>query len=405
MGLDVEKIREDFPVLKKTVNNKPIIYMDSACMTLRPIQVIDKINEYYREYPSCGERSLHKFGKRVDEEVEKSRNIIKKFINAKRMEEIVFTKNTTEGINLLANSLGLKQGDIVLGTDKEHNSNLLPWQKLASKGVKYEVVMSGKDDNFSFENFKEKMNRGVKLVSMVHMSNLDGTTTPAKEIVKTAHENEALVLLDGAQSVPHRPLDVRKLDVDFLAFSGHKMMGPSGIGVLYGKKDLLEKLPAFMVGGGTVVDTTHYEAKFEELPQKFEAGLQNYAGIIGLGEAAKYLMKIGKENIEKHEIELNRRVTEGVEGFERLSLIGPREAEKRGGIISFNINGVSSHEIAMMMDEMENICVRSGAHCVHSWFNAHKLDGSVRASLYIYNTPEECDKFVETLKRVIDLMK
>lgn len=405
MGLDVEKIREDFPVLKKTVNNKPIIYMDSACMTLRPIQVIDKINEYYREYPSCGERSLHKLGKRVDEEVEKSRNIIKKFINAKRMEEIVFTKNTTEGINLLANSLGLKQGDIVLGTDKEHNSNLLPWQKLASEGVKYEVVMSGKDDNFSFENFKEKMNRGVKLVSMVHMSNLDGTTTPAKEIVKTAHENEALVLLDGAQSVPHRPLDVRKLDVDFLAFSGHKMMGPSGIGVLYGKKDLLEKLPAFMVGGGTVVDTTHYEAKFEELPQKFEAGLQNYAGIIGLGGAAKYLMKIGKENIEKHEIELNRRVTEGVEGFERLSLIGPGEAEKRGGIISFNINGVSSHEIAMMMDEMENICVRSGAHCVHSWFNAHKLDGSVRASLYIYNTPEECDKFVETLKRVIDLMK
>ncbi|MCK4336148.1 MAG: aminotransferase class V-fold PLP-dependent enzyme [Candidatus Aenigmarchaeota archaeon] len=405
MGLDVEKIREDFPVLKKTVNNKPIIYMDSACMTLRPIQVIDKINEYYREYPSCGERSLHKLGKRVDEEVEKSRNIIKKFINAKRMEEIVFTKNTTEGINLLANSLGLKQGDIVLGTDKEHNSNLLPWQKLASEGVKYEVVMSGKDDNFSFENFKEKMNRGVKLVSMVHMSNLDGTTTPAKEIVKTAHENEALVLLDGAQSVPHHPLDVRKLDVDFLAFSGHKMMGPSGIGVLYGKKDLLEKLPAFMVGGGTVVDTTHYEAKFEELPQKFEAGLQNYAGIIGLGGAAKYLMKIGKENIEKHEIELNRRVTEGVEGFERLSLIGPGEAEKRGGIISFNINGVSSHEIAMMMDEMENICVRSGAHCVHSWFNAHKLDGSVRASLYIYNTPEECDKFVETLKRVIDLMK
>lgn len=405
MGLDVEKIREDFPVLKKTVNNKPIIYMDSACMTLRPIQVIDKINEYYREYPSCGERSLHKLGKRVDEEVEKSRNIIKKFINAKRQEEIVFTKNTTEGINLLANSLDLKQGDIILGTDKEHNSNLLPWQKLASKGVKYEVVMSGKDNNFSFENFQEKMNRGVKLVSMVHTSNLDGTTTPAKEIVKTAHENEALVLLDGAQSAPHRPLDVRKLGVDLLAFSGHKMMGPSGIGVLYGKKSLLEKLPAFMVGGGTVVDTTHYDAKFEELPQKFEAGLQNYAGIIGMGEAAKYLMKIGKENVEKHEIELNRRITEGIEGLGKVSLIGPGEAEKRGGIISFNVDGVSPHEIAVMMDEMENICVRSGAHCVHSWFNAHKLDGSVRASLYIYNTLEECERFVETLKRIIDLTK
>jgi cysteine desulfurase/selenocysteine lyase len=403
MGLNVEKIREDFPVLQREINGKPIIYFDNACMTLRPTQVIERINEYYREYPSCGERSLHKLGKRVDREVEGARELIRKFINAKKQEEIVFTKNTTEGINLVAGSLGLKQGDIVLGTDKEHNSNLLPWQRLAYKGVRYEVVRSGEDNNFSLENFKEKMSKDVKLVSMVHTSNLDGTTTPAKEIIKIAKENGSLVLLDGAQSVPHHGVDVRKLGVDFLAFSGHKMLGPSGIGVLYGKKDLLEKLPAFIVGGGTVVDTTHYEAKFEELPQKFEAGLQNYAGIIGLGEAANYLMKTGKENVEKHETSMNRRITEGLGNM--VDIVGPEDPGSRSGIFSFNAGKANPHEIAMMMDEMENICVRSGAHCVHSWFNAHKMDGSVRASFYLYNTPEECDKFVETLKRVIDLVK
>jgi len=405
MGLNVEKIREDFPVLKREINGKPIIYFDNACMTLRPVQVIDKINEYYREYPSCGERSLHKLGKRVDEEVERARDIVKKFINAKKFEEIIFTKNTTEGINLVANSLDFHKGDVVLTTDKEHNSNLLPWQALAPKGVKHEVVKSNPDNTFSLENFGNQISKDVKIVSIGHTSNLDGVSTPVKEIVKISKDNGSLVLLDGAQSIPHHPVDVRKLDVDFLAFSGHKMMGPSGIGVLYGKKDLLEKLRAFIVGGGTVVDTTHYEAKFEELPQKFEAGLQNYAGIIGLGEAARYLMKIGKENVEKHEIELNRRITEGIEGFEKVSLIGPKEPEKRGGIISFNVGSTSPHEIAMMMDEMENICVRSGAHCVHSWFNVHKIEGSVRASFYLYNTLEECDKFVETLRRITDLVK
>jgi len=404
MGLYVEKVREDFPVLKREINGKHIIYFDNACMTLRPIQVIEKINEYYREYPSCGERSLHKLGKRVDEEVEKARDIVKKFINAKKFEEIIFTKNTTEGINLVANSLNLHEGDIVLTTDKEHNSNLLPWQRLSSKGVKHEVVKSNENNTFSLENFEKQINKNVKLVSIVHTSNLDGVSTPVKEIVKIAKDHGAKVLVDGAQSVPHHPVDVRKLNVDFLAFSGHKMMGPSGIGVLYGKKDLLDKLGTFIVGGGTVVDTTHFEAKFEELPQKFEAGLQNYAGIIGLGEAARYLMKIGKENVEKHEIELNKRITGGVD-FGKISLIGPRDPEKRGGIFSFNVGKMSPHEVAMMMDEMENICIRSGAHCVHSWFNSHNLEGSVRASLYLYNTIEECDKFLETLRRVIDLMK
>ncbi len=403
MSLNTERIRGDFPVLDKKINGKPVIYFDNACMTLRPRQVIEKVREYYEEYPSCGERSLHKLGKRVDEEVENARKLLKKFINAKRIEEIVFTKNTTEGINLVANSLRFERGDIVLTTDKEHNSNLLPWQRLVPKGVKHKIVESGEDNTFSIENFENMMSRNVRLVSVVHTSNLDGVTSPVKEIVKIAKDYGAKVLLDGAQSVPHREVDVKKLRVDFLAFSGHKMLGPSGIGVLYGKKELLDELQTFIVGGGTVIDTTHYEAKFEELPQKFEAGLQNYAGIIGLGEAVRYLMKIGKENIKKHEVMLNKIITDNL--AEIVELIGPKDPEKRGGIFSFNLRGVNPHEIAMMLDEMENVCVRSGAHCVHSWFNSHNLEGSVRASLYLYNTREECEKFAETVKRIADLVK
>ena len=403
MGLDVEKIRQDFPVLQKRVNNKPIIYMDNACMTLRPIQVIDKIREYYLEYPACGERSLHKLGRRVDEEVAKARETLKKFINAKSAKELIFTKNTTEGINLVANAFPLKAGDIVLGTDKEHNSNLLPWQKLAPKGVVYDYVEADEDGSFSMENFRCKLNKKVRLVAMVMMSNMDGSSIPAKEVVKMAHDNGSLVLLDGAQAVPHHEIDVRKLDADFLAFSGHKMLGPTGTGILYGKEKALEMLSPFMVGGGTVIDSTHATAKFEELPHKFEAGLQHYAGMIGLGEAANYIMRIGRDSIEKHETALNKIVTEGLAGL--VDIIGPKDAEKRGGIFSFNAGSIDPHEIAMMLDQMENICVRSGAHCVHSWFNAHNMKGSVRASFYLYNTPEECRKFVETLKMALKIVK
>lgn len=403
MGLNVEKIRKDFPVLQREIHGKPIIYFDNACMTLRPIQVIEKVNEYYKEYPACGERSAHSLGRRVDEELVKSRESLKKFINAKKTEEIIFTKNTTEGINLVANSLELEKGDVVLGTDKEHNSNLLPWQKLASGGIKHDFVDSNPDNTFSIEKFKEKLSKDVKLVAMVHTSNMDGVTNPIKEIIKIAKDNGSLVLVDAAQSVPHHDVDVRKLDADFLAFSGHKTLGPSGTGVLYGKEHLLEKMKAFMVGGGTVIDTTYEKAKFEEIPEKFEAGLQDYAGIIGLGEATRYMMKIGKDNIQKHETELNRRITEGISGM--VDIIGPKEAEKRSGIVSFNYKNVNPHDIAMMLDEMNNICVRSGAHCVHSWFNKHNMKGSVRASLYLYNTSEECDKFVETLKKVLDIVK
>ncbi|MBL7054594.1 aminotransferase class V-fold PLP-dependent enzyme [Candidatus Woesearchaeota archaeon] len=398
-SLNVEKIREDFSILNKTINNKPIIYMDSACVTLKPKQVVEKINQYYNEFPACAGRSTHKLGKKVTEEVEQSRKTIQKFINAKKQEEIIFTRNTTEGINLIANSLGL-EGKKVLGTSKEHNSNLLPW---LNGNMKYDIVKD-KDNDFNFEEFNEKI-KNTKLVAMRHTSNLDGTTIPAKEIIKIAHENQALVLLDAAQSIPHKEVDVKKLDVDFLAFSGHKMLGPSGTGILYGKYDLLENLKTFMLGGETVFDSNYDSFKLEKPPEKFEAGLQNYAGIIGLAEAARYLTKIGKDKIEKHEIKLNNMITEELNKIPEIDILGPNVPESRSGIISFNIKNTDPHNVASMLDASNNIMVRSGAHCVHSWFNANKLKGSARASLYIYNTEEEADIFVKAVKDLVKIVK
>jgi len=254
--MEPEKIRQDFPVLQKKWDGKPLVYFDNACMTLRPVQVINEIIRYYEEFPACGERSKHKLGAKVTEEVEKARKTLKDFLGAKNEREIVFTKNTTEGINLVAHSLGLKAGDVVLTTDREHNSNLLPWQQLAKIGVKHEIIRSKSDGTFDIDAFEKRLDKSVKLVSIVHTSNLDGYTTPAEKIIKMARDWGALTMLDAAQSVPHKEVNVSKLGVDFLACSGHKMMGPSGTGILYGKYDLLEKMQPCVVGGGTVSDST-----------------------------------------------------------------------------------------------------------------------------------------------------
>lgn len=401
--MNVENIRKDFPILQKRFNNKTIIYFDNACMSLRPKQVIDKTNEYYEDYPACVGRSVHKFGSRVTEEYSKAREIITKHIGARKAEEIIFTRNTTEGINLIARSLKLNKGDVVITSDREHNSNLIPWQLLKEKGIEHKIVYSNDDMTFSLENLKRMLNKKVKLVSFIHTSNLDGYTLPAKEIIKMAHDNGSLVMLDAAQSMPHKQIDVKKLDVDFLAFSGHKMLGPSGTGVLYGKYDLLEELNEFMVGGDTVKNTTYETHEFLKPPEKFEAGLQNYAGAIGLAEATKYLDRIGKSNIEKHETELNKIISDGISDIKGLKIIGPKKPELRSGIISFIIDGMNYHDIAIMLDELENIMIRSGQHCVHSWFNAHSIEGSARVSLYLYNTKEEAKIFIETLHKIAEI--
>jgi len=378
-------------------------------MTLKPRQVINAMNEYYSEYPVCGGRSIHKMAKKVDEKVAEVREKFQRFLGASHPEEIIFTKNTTEGINLVANSLDFEKGDIVLTTDKEHNSNLVPWQIQAHKrGITHTIVYSKEDNTFDLERFEEIMNSNVKLVSMVHTSNLDGYTIPAEEIIKIAHDHNALVMLDGAQSAPHKQVNVKALDVDFFVLSVHKMLGPTGMGILYAKHELLEKMPPFIVGGDTVSDTTFKEAKFLPPPEKFEAGLQNYAGIVGSGAAVDYLENVGLDNIEKHEERLNKIITEGIKDMPELKIIGPIDYRLRGGIISFIPElpkGGDAHDIALILDETENIEVRSGAFCVHSWFNHRKCDAAVRASLYLYNTEEEAKTFIDVLERTIRLFK
>lgn len=399
--VDLNKIRQDFPILSKEE-----IYFDNACQSLRPQSVIDAVTEYYREYPACGGRSMHHLAARVTQKCDEVRSIVAKFIGAKRKEEVIFTRNTTEGINLIAHSLGLQKGDVVVTSDKEHNSNLIPWQMLVKKvGIIHKIVRSNEDNTFNLEAFKNVIDGNTKLVSLGFTSNLDGVTIPAKEIVQIAHRNKSLVLLDAAQTIPHQQVDVKALDVDFLTFSGHKMLGPSGTGILYGKYTLLEKLEPFMVGGDTVSSSTYDSQKFLPPPEKFEAGLQDYAGMIGLGQAAKYLMDIGFSEIQKREHELNTYLTEELLTIPNLSIVGPKEADKRSGIVSFYIPGIDHHQIALILDQSAKIMVRSGQHCVHSWFNAHDIPGSVRASVYFYNTMDEAEVFVKELRKVVSVLK
>src|SRR3989344_3593880 len=383
--MNVSKIREDFPILKK------YIYLDSACQSLKPKQVINKINEYYTEYPACAGRSGHYLSNKINEEVYKTREIISKFFSTKK-ENVIFTRNTTEGINIAANNF---RGKNILISDKEHNSNLLPWQK---NKCRIKVINSKNNNTFDIEDFKGKI-KGIDLVAVNHVSNLDGAVNPIKEIIKTAHENKALVLVDAAQSAGHTEINFSKLDVDFMAFSGHKTLGPTGTGALIGKKELLEKIEPLNIGGGTVIDSDYDNFRYEEIPMRFEAGLQDYSGIIGLGEAVNYIRRIGFDDINKNEIKLNKTITE--ELLDKVELIGPENPELRPSIFSFNVKGFSSLDIAGILNSSRNICIRSGAHCVHSWFNKNKLKGSARASLYLYNNEEDVRTFIEEIKKII----
>ena len=403
-SLNTNKIREDFPIYERKINGQKIIYMDSSCMSLRPKQVINKITDYYTKYSACAGRSSHKLAKETTIEYENGREQIKKYLSTQKESEIIFTRNATEGINIVSNSLDLKKDNKVITTDREHNSNVVPWHVLRySKGIKHDVVMSNEDMTFSIEKFKEKLTKDTKLVSVVHSSNIDGYTTPIKEIIDIAHDNGSLVMIDAAQSAPHKEINVKKLDVDFLTLSGHKMLGPSGTGILYGKYHLLEKIKPYNTGGDTVSETTYDTHEFLPPPEKFEAGPQNYAGGMGLGAAAKYLMKVGLNKIAEHEIKLNKYITNEIKDINGLKILGPQEPSQRGGIISFTVDDVDPHDIALMLSDTSNIMVRSGVHCAHSWFNSHNLNGSCRASMYLYNTLDEAKIFVEELKKVLDV--
>jgi cysteine desulfurase / selenocysteine lyase len=399
--MDISKIRQDFPIPQNAAAKKPVVYLDTACQSLRPQVVMDAINQYYLEEPACGGRSMHRLSASVTHHIDQSRTAVAKFFHASKKEEIIFTRNTTEGINLVANSLGLKTGDTILISDKEHNSNLIPWQILVKRtGIALKIVPSLPDNSFDLQAFEKLLNGGVKLVSLGFTSNLDGVTIPAAEIIKKAHHAGALVMLDAAQTAPHRAINVKSLDVDFLALSGHKMLGPSGTGVLYGKLRLLEKMETFLVGGETVAFSTYDSCEFLPPPEKFEAGLQDYAGIYGMGAAVEYLKNIGFDFIQKQETLLNEFITSEIKTMPGITIIGPSDPGMRGGIVNFYFDGIDSHRVALMFDQMAGVMVRSGQHCVHSWFNSHQIKGSVRASTYFYNTLEEAEVFTSNLMKI-----
>jgi cysteine desulfurase/selenocysteine lyase len=325
----------------------------------------------------------------------------------------LFTKNCTEAINLVANSFPFDNGDVILTSDKEHNSNLLPWLKLQKEWkIKHDIIQSGPKNEFSIDNLITKLNEHkgkVKLVSIVYTSNLDGVTNPVKDIIRICHKHKVKVLLDCAQAALHHEINIKKLDADFIAVSAHKILGPNGVGALISTKENLELLKQFLVGGETVSDSTYEDYTPEKIPEKFEAGLQNYPGIIGFGEAVKYLENITIKNVQKHLLHLNGIATSGLSKIENVQILGPKEVEKRSGIVSFIIKDKNIHEVSLLLNNTYNIMVRSGAHCVHSWFNREEneksifKDGTIRASFSFYNTEDEVNQFVKAVKEISEL--
>lgn len=401
-----KKIRQDFTALHQLHKKKPVIYLDNACMTLKPRIVIEAIEEYYNEFPGCHGRTSHLFGAKTTKSYDRTREKIRKFFNAAFFEEIVFLRNSTEGLNLLAKTIDFAPGDIVVSSDIEHNSNLLPWQDLEKKtGIKRVIVPTNEDTTFNIDRFRESLPGKVKLVSILFTSNLSGISFPIEDIIHIAHQKGALVCIDAAQSGLYRPIDVQKLDVDFLVTSIHKMWGPTGVGVLYGKKKLLEQLPQFLTGGETIYDTTYDSAAIADLPDKFEAGLQDYAGVAGAGAAVDYIKNIGQKNIYSQVQALNAYASSKIAGIPGIKLIGPASPGLRSSIINMFLEGIEAADVAKILNESENIMVRFGKHCVNSWFNQRNLPDSLRVSFSAYNSFAEIDVLISALKNIMTFFK
>jgi cysteine desulfurase/selenocysteine lyase len=405
-----ENIRKDFPILERTVReNKTLVYLDNASTTQKPNQVIDAINDFYRNHNANIHRAVYALAEEATELYENTRDKVAEFINVKNRNEIIFVRGTTEAINLVAYAWGrshVKEGDIIVTTEYEHHSNIVPWQLLTQeKGAKLEYI--GMDDNgeLILDDLEKYLATGkVKLVTFSLVSNVLGTISDAEKIIAKCKDAGVLTLIDGAQAVPHMKTDVEKLDCDFFAFSGHKMLGPTGIGILWVRKSVLETMSPFHGGGDMIREVHKYETTWNDLPYKFEAGTPNIADVVGLGAAIDYLSKIGMDNVRQHEIELTSYAIEKLSNVKGLHIYGTKDISKRGGVISFNFADVHPHDVAQIIDG-EGIAVRSGHHCAQVLMERLNVAATSRASFYIYNTKEEIDKLINSLNKVAKVFK
>ncbi|HJW91250.1 MAG TPA: cysteine desulfurase [Anaerolineales bacterium] len=406
--LNVDQVRADFPILGREVHpGVPLVYLDSTASSQKPRQVIEALDEFYRRSNANIHRGIHVLAEEATSKYEQARLRVAEFIRAASPRQVIFTRNTTEAINLVAQSWGranLEAGELVILTEMEHHSNLVPWQMLAAeKNLRLEFITVTQDGRLDLEVYRRLLELEPKLVAFAHMSNVLGTINPAAEIIRLAHAAGAVTVVDGAQSVPHFPVDVQALDVDFLAFSAHKMCGPTGIGVLYGRKSLLENMPPFL-GGGDMIKKVHLRTFTpNELPHKFEAGTPAIAEAVGLGVAVEYLTEIGLEAIALHEREIIRYALDRLEEVPGVRVFGPA-ADEKGGVASFILNGVHAHDVAQVLDR-DGVAVRAGHHCAMPLHEKFQVPATTRASFYLYNSMEEVDKLIAAIYKVKELFK
>ena len=406
--INLNKIRKDFPILNEKVNGKGLIYLDNAATSQKPKEVIDSLVSYYEKYNSNVHRGVHTLSIKATDEFEKSRTKIQKFINAKSPNEIIFTRNASESLNLIAYSWGkdnISSGDEIYITPFEHHSNIVPWQMLCKeKEAILKYLPLNNNGDIDIDRFSKEISNKTKLVSVTHMSNVLGTVLPLKEIIELAKKYKAVTVVDACQSVPHMPVDVQNIDSDFLCFSGHKMLGPTGIGVLHGKEEILSEMSPFLYGGDMISEVTYEESKWNELPYKFEAGTPNIADSIALGVACEYLEKVGMENIWNHEMELGDYTVNRISELDKFKILGNRSKELRGGVVSFVHEDIHPHDIGSLLDGY-GIAIRTGHHCAMPLVRSYGVVAASRASFYLYNNKDEVDKLVEGLKLVEEYFK
>lgn len=406
-NFDIEAVRKDFPILKRLIDGKKLIYLDNAATSQKPQVVIDCLVDYYENYNSNVHRGIHTLSQEATDAFENVRNKTKNFIDAYSEKEVIFTRNATEAVNLVAYSWGeqnIEEGDEIVVSILEHHSNFVPWQALAEKKkAKLVILPLTEEGQIDLEQAREAIGPKTKLLAVSQMSNVLGTITPLKELTELAHKNGAVVLVDGAQGVAHLPTSVKELNCDFLVFSLHKMLGPTGVGVLWGKESLLHKMPPFQYGGDMISTVKVDRTRYNELPWKFEAGTPNVADVIATGAALDYLSSLSMESIRQHEIELTEYAIQKMEKLDGMKIFGPRNIAERGGVISFLYGKVHPHDLGQILNDA-GVAVRAGHHCCQPLMTSMGIHGTARASFYIYNTKEEIDFLVESMKHVDKVM-